>query len=53
MKIWFQGLDAYLQDKAYVVTGKGKKKFTFLPRLLSRQRVLNMVGSSFRKWLGK
>ncbi len=48
-----QGLDAYLQDKAYVVTGKGNKKFAWLPRLLSRERVLNMAGNSFRKRLGR
>ena len=48
-----QGLDAFLQNKVYVVTGKGNKKFTLLPRILSRARVLNMVGDTFRKRLGK
>ena len=48
-----EGLDAFLRDKSYVVTGKGNKKFTWLPRLLSRDRVLNMVGHNFRKRLGK
>ena len=48
-----QGLDAFLQDKVYVVTGKGNRKFTLLPRLLSRERVLNMVGRTFQKRLGR
>jgi hypothetical protein len=42
-----------LQDQAYVITGKGNKKFAMLPRLLSRERVLKMVGTSFGKRLGK
>ena len=48
-----QGLNAFLHDKAYVVTGKGNKKFALLPRLLPRERVLNMAGNSFRKRLGR
>jgi short-subunit dehydrogenase len=48
-----EGLDAFLRDKSYVVTGKGNKKFAWLPRLLSRDRVLNMVGHNFRKRLGR
>ena len=41
------------KDKTALVTGKGNKKFTLLPRILSRARVLNMVGDTFRKRLGK
>lgn len=48
-----QGLDAYLQNVGHVITGKGNKKFALLPRLLSRERVLNMVGNSFGKRIGK
>jgi short-subunit dehydrogenase len=48
-----ESLDAYLQDQAYVITGKGNKKFALLPRLLSRERVLNMVGKNFGKRIGK
>ena len=48
-----EGLDAYLQGKSYVVPGQGNKKFTWLPRLLSRERVLNMVGQNFGKRIGK
>ena len=48
-----QGLEAYLQDQAYVITGKGNKKFALLPRLLSRERVLSMVGKNFGKRIGK
>ena len=48
-----QGLDAYLQDKASVITGTGNKKYALLPRFLSRQRLLNLAGRSFRRRLGR
>ena len=48
-----QGLDAYLRDKAYVITGEGNKKYALLPRFLSRQRLLNLAGRSFRRRLGR
>ena len=44
-----QGLDAFLKQKAYVIPGKGNGKFALLPRLLSRNRVLNLVGNTFGK----
>ncbi len=47
------GLDAFLKDKVYVVTGKGNGKFAMLPRFLPRARVIKMVGDTFRKRLGK
>ncbi len=48
-----QGLDAFLNGKVYVVTGKGNNIFTILPRLLTRKRVLNLIGNNFRKQLGR
>ena len=42
-------LDAFLQNKHYIVPGKGNSKFAFLPRILSRARVLKITGDTFKK----
>ena len=42
-------LDAFLQNKHYIVPGKGNSKFAFLPRILSRARVLKFTGDAFKK----
>tara|TARA_S200000501_G_scaffold191139_1_gene179972 strand:- start:458 stop:907 length:450 start_codon:yes stop_codon:yes gene_type:complete len=42
-------LEAFLQNKHYVVPGKGNSKFAFLPRILSRARVLKITGDTFKK----
>lgn len=48
-----QGLDAFLDDKIYVITGKSNQRIAVLSRLLPRNRVLNMVGGMFGRRLGK
>jgi len=46
-----EGLNAFLAEKHYVVTGR---KFTmFLTRILSRRRIIRMVADYWRKELGK
>ncbi|WP_372371139.1 SDR family NAD(P)-dependent oxidoreductase [Candidatus Uabimicrobium sp. HlEnr_7] len=47
------GLEAFLKGKLYVITGKGNKKVALLPRILSRQKVLEIVGASWKKTIGK
>ena len=42
-------LDAFLQNRHYIVPGKGNSKFAFLPRILSRERVLKFTGDAFKK----
>ena len=42
-------LEAFLQNKHYIVPGKGNTKFAFLPRILSRARVLKITGDTFKK----
>jgi|TARA_Y100000741_G_scaffold148226_1_gene111752 hypothetical protein len=42
-------LDAFLQNKHYIVPGKGNSKFAFLPRILSRAKVLKFTGDAFKK----
>ncbi len=42
-------LDAFLLNKHYIVPGKGNSKFAFLPRILSRARVLKLTGDTFKK----
>jgi short-subunit dehydrogenase len=42
-------LDAFIQNKHYIVPGKGNSKFAFLPRILSRARVLKITGDTFKK----
>jgi hypothetical protein len=42
-------LNAFLQNKHYIVPGKGNSKFAFLPRILSRARVLKLTGDTFKK----
>ena len=48
-----EGLDAFLEDQVYVVTGKGNRKFALLPRLLSRRKALKIAGDAFRKRVAK
>ena len=47
------GLDAFLKNKSSVITGKGNKKFAFLPRILSRDRIIKLTGDIFRKRVAK
>jgi len=42
-------LDAFLENKHYIVPGKGNYKFAFLPRILSRAKVLKFTGDAFKK----
>ena len=42
-------LEAFIQNKHYIVPGKGNSKFAFLPRILSRARVLKLTGDTFKK----
>ena len=44
-----EGLDAFLGDQVTAVTGSRNRRMMFLPRILSRKRMLNMVGSMFRQ----
>ena len=48
-KVSQETLDAFLQNKHYVVPGKGNSKFAFLPRILSRAKVLKFTGDAFKK----
>tara|TARA_B100001287_G_scaffold227110_1_gene196986 strand:+ start:406 stop:1230 length:825 start_codon:yes stop_codon:yes gene_type:complete len=47
------GLDAFLKNKSSFITGKGNKKFAFLPRILSRDRTIKLTGDIFRKRVAK
>ncbi len=42
-------LEAFIKNKHYIVPGKGNSKFAFLPRILSRARVLKLTGDTFKK----
>ena len=44
-----ENFDAFLQIKHYLVPGKGNSKFAFLPRILSRAKVLKFTGDAFKK----
>ena len=46
------GLEAFLKGELYVITGSRNQRMALLPRLLSRKRVLKMVGDSWRKTIG-
>lgn len=46
------GLDAFLMGNTYVITGRRNKKVALLPRLLSRKKVVEIVGNTFKKTLG-
>jgi hypothetical protein len=48
-----EGLDAFLKNKMYVITGKSNKRMYTVTRFLSRERVLKMVGGIFQKMMGK
>jgi hypothetical protein len=48
-KVSQETLDAFLQNKHYIIPGKGNSKFAFLPRILSRARVLKLTGDTFKK----
>lgn len=47
------GLEAFLKGKLYVITGSRNKMTAFLPRILSRKRVLKIVGDTWKKRIGK
>ncbi|MFT6093076.1 MAG: short-subunit dehydrogenase [Pseudohongiellaceae bacterium] len=44
-----EGLDAFLQNKSFVLTGKSNKKMGIVPRFLTRKKMLKIVGDGFRK----
>jgi hypothetical protein len=46
-----EGLVAFLKGKGHVITGNGNKKISFLPRVLSRRSVINIVGKTWKKTL--
>jgi uncharacterized protein len=46
------GLEAFLKGELYVITGSKNKRIAFLPRILSRKRVLKMVGDNWKKTIG-
>jgi hypothetical protein len=52
-EVAIEGLDAFLENRVYKVTGKENKKFALLPRFLSRDRALKMAGDAFRKRVAK
>lgn len=47
------GLEAFLKGELYVITGSKNKRIAFLPRILSRKRVLKMVGDTWKKTIGR
>lgn len=48
-EVAIEGLDVFLQNKSYVLTGKSNKKMAIVPRFLSREKMLKMAGDGFRK----
>jgi len=48
-EVAIEGLDVFLQNKSYVLTGKSNKKMAIVPRFLSREKMLKMTGDGFRK----
>ena len=44
-----EGLDVFLQNKSFVLTGKSNKKMGIVPRFLTRKKMLKIVGDGFRK----
>ena len=46
------GLEAFLKGDLYVITGRRNKRIAILPRILSRKRVLKIVGNAWKKQLG-
>jgi short-subunit dehydrogenase len=44
-----EGLDVFLQNKSFVLTGKSNKKMGIVPRFLTREKMLKIVGDGFRK----
>lgn len=44
-----EGLDVFLQNKSYVLTGKSNKKMAIVPRFVTREKMLKMAGDGFRK----
>ncbi|HEX9922891.1 MAG TPA: SDR family oxidoreductase [Anaerolineae bacterium] len=47
------GLEAFLDGKLYVITGSKNKTVALLPRLLSRKRVLKIIGATWKKRIGR
>lgn len=48
-KVAIEGLDVFLQNKSYLLTGKSNKKMAIVPRFLSREKMLKMTGDGFSK----
>ena len=44
---------AFLKGDLYTITGKGNKKIALLPRLLTRNKTLEIVGNAWKKTLGR
>jgi short-subunit dehydrogenase len=47
------GIDAFIKGNLYVITGNRNKIIGVLPRVLSRKRVLKMVGENWKKTIGR
>jgi short-subunit dehydrogenase len=47
------GLAAFLRGDLYVITGSRNKTVALLPRILSRKRVLKIVGDTWKKRIGR
>lgn len=48
-EVAIEGLDVFLQNKSYVLTGKSNKKMAIVPRFVTREKMLKMAGDGFRK----
>lgn len=48
-----EGLDAFLAGRTVFINGSGNRRTVRMTRLLSRKRVLNMVGNLFARRVGK
>jgi short-subunit dehydrogenase len=42
------GLDGFLKRKTYLITGKGNQRLAWLPRLMSRQKVVTTMGDRWK-----
>lgn len=47
------GLEAFLKGQLYVITGNKNKTVALLPRILSRKRVLKIIGDTWKKRIGR
>ena len=42
-------LDGFIKDKQFIIPGKGNRRTALITKLLPRTKVLNTVGSLFKK----